>query len=102
MRNGEGMSSVVTVVSGLVPIEGHADVVRQYEAAVSEGPPPSIEMTFLLEDEEEMAVFTVWRSREDLTQMRAVGQEPFALRLLRTAGASPSVRVFNVTARIGS
>lgn len=96
------MNRFVTMVSGHVPVDRRADVVREYEAAVAEGLPPAIEMTFLLEGAGEIAVVTVWRSREDVSQLRASGNEPFALSLLRKAGASPNVRIFDVVAQAAS
>jgi hypothetical protein len=92
------MARVVTFVTGRVPPAQRAKVIREYEEAVRDGPPASIELTLLLEDDAELAVLSIWRSPDALEQMRASGEEPFARRLLREAGATPSVRVLGVVA----
>jgi len=88
---------VLSVVSAHIPSERRDDVVRRYSDQVAGGLPPAIRQTLLVSgDDGEMAVLTLWRSREDLDAMLASGEEPFARRLLREAGGRPEATFFDV------
>ena len=52
----------------------------------------------LIQDGDEMSIVTVWTRREDLEATIASNEEPFARRLIRQAGGTPSVRIFEVVA----
>jgi heme-degrading monooxygenase HmoA len=93
------MPAVITIVSGDVAPERRAELVAAYEAATAGELPPAIEMTFLAGDTDAVSVVTVWRSREQLDAFLGSGEEPLARRLIREAGATPSVRILEVLAR---
>jgi hypothetical protein len=95
------MSAVITIVSGDVAADRRAALGEAYHAATSGGLPPAIERTYLAADAESVSVITVWRSRQDLDAMLASGEEPLARRLIREAGATPSVRILELMARAG-
>ena len=89
--------AVVSLVSARVASERREEMRRQFAETVGLGLPAAIRQTFLLEDEDEMAIATAWRSREDLDTVRAAPEEPFARRVLREAGGEPVARFFDVT-----
>lgn len=89
--------SVLSLVAARIAAERRAEVVEPFRRALENGPPPGIRETFLLVGEDdELAIATLWESREALDAMRASGEEPFARRLLREAGGEPTVRFFDV------
>jgi heme-degrading monooxygenase HmoA len=94
------MANVVSLVRGIVPAERTDDLERAYTQALRDGPPPAIEETFLLKaDGGQVAILSVWRGRADLDAMLASGEEPFARRLIRTAGGTPEATIYEVVAR---
>lgn len=93
------MGAVVTWVTGRVAAERQEEVSGPYAERIADGPPPGIDQTMLIQDADEMSIVTVWTRREDLDAMIASGEEPFARRLIRQAGGTPSVRIFDVIAR---
>lgn len=94
------MAKTVTLVSGRVDPLRHPGLVKEYEAGTAAGLPPGIEQTFLLRRDDDIGVLTVWATREDLEAMIATGEEPFARRLIRSAGGAPEVQVFDVVAHV--
>ena len=92
------MGAVVTRVSGRVAAERQAEVSGPYAEAVAAGPPPGIDQTMLLRDGDEVSILTVWSRREDLEATMTSDEEPFARRLIRQAGGTPAVRIFEVVA----
>lgn len=92
------MDPVVTVVSGRVPAERQESVANRYREELARGLPPGIVQTMLYRADDELSILTVWRTREDLEAMIAVGDEPFARRLIREAGGAPVVRVLDLLA----
>ncbi|CAN5618673.1 hypothetical protein BH23CHL8_BH23CHL8_21120 [soil metagenome] len=96
------MAEVVTLVTGTVEPDRVREVVEPYEAALAGAPPPALEETFLLRSGAgELAILTVWHRRDDLDAMLASGEEPFARRLIREAGGTPAVTVFDIVVRSG-
>lgn len=95
------MAKTVTLVSGRVDPLRHPGLIEEYEAGTAAGLPPGIEQTLLLRRGDEIAVMTLWATREDLETMIATGEEPFARRLIRSAGGAPEVQVFDVVAHVG-
>ena len=93
------MAAVITIVSGAVEQERQPSVVEAYQAAIADGIPEALETTFLTRDGDGLAVVTVWRSRDVLDAYIATGEEPLARRLMREAGATPTVRILEVLAR---
>ena len=90
---------VLTFVSAKISPDRHDDVIRPYSEAVAQGLPPELRQTFLVVgDDGTMAIATVWHRREDLDEMLASGEEPFARRLLREAGGEPEARFFEIRA----
>lgn len=93
------MGAVITIVSGRVEASRRGEVIEPYRAATANGPPAYLESTFLVEDEEGMAIISVWRDRELLETYISSVDEPLARRLIREAGATPEVRIMDVVAR---
>jgi hypothetical protein len=94
------MAEVVTIVRGAIAAERESEVIRPYREGLKEGPPPAIEETFLLRSVDgQMAIVSVWHRRADLDAMLATGEEPFARRLIRTAGGTPEVMIYDIVAR---
>jgi hypothetical protein len=94
------MAEVVTIVRGVIPAGREHEVVDPYRAGTREGPPPEIEETFLLRsDGGRMAILSVWHRRSGLDAMLASGEEPFARRLIREAGGTPDVQIYDIVHR---
>jgi len=95
------MAEVVTLVTGRVRAERVDEVTDPYRQALRDGPPPDLEETFLLrrEGEEEIGILSVWHRRADLDAMLASGEGPFARRLIRSAGGTPEVRIYEIVSR---
>lgn len=91
--------AVLTFVSAKIPSDRQNEVTRPYSEAVARGLPPELRQTFLVvADDDTMAIVTVWHRREDLEEMLASGEEPFARMLLREAGGQPEARFFDIRA----
>jgi hypothetical protein len=85
------------MVTGLVQPDRVHEVRDPYREALKDGPPPDLEETFLLQgDAGQMAILSVWHRRADLDAMLASGEEPFARRLIRAAGGTPEVAIYEV------
>jgi hypothetical protein len=94
------MAEVVTIVSGLIQPDRLHEVADPYREALKDGPPPDLEETFLLQgDTGQLAILSVWHRRADLDAMLASGEEPFARRLIRSAGGTPEVVIYEVVTR---
>ncbi|MGH2489739.1 MAG: hypothetical protein ACRDFR_09015 [Candidatus Limnocylindria bacterium] len=94
------MAEVVTLVTGRIPAERVDEVTDPYRQALKDGPPPTLEETFLLRHEgEEIGILSVWRRCIDLDDMLASGEEPFARRLIREAGGTPEVKIYEIVSR---
>jgi hypothetical protein len=94
------VAEVVTVVSGIIEPERANEVIATYSEALKDGPPPFLEETFLVKGQDgEMAIISVWHRRADLDALLASGEEPFARRLIRTAGGSPEARIYEIVTR---
>ncbi len=94
------MAEIVTVVTGSIARDRVSEVVDPYREALKDGPPPALEETFLLQgDGGQMAIVSLWHRRADLDDMLASGEEPFARRLIRGAGGTPEVAIYEIVAR---
>ena len=94
------MAEVVTLVTGIIAPERVAEVDGPYREGLRDGPPPDLEETFLLQGADgQMAILSVWHRRADLNAMLASGEEPFARRLIREAGGTPQVAVYEIAYR---
>ncbi|MES2208976.1 MAG: hypothetical protein V4515_02180 [Chloroflexota bacterium] len=89
------MDAVVTLVMGRVSPDAQMALIEHYREALGQGLPPDISQTMLIRDGDEIGILSVWPRREDLAAMLAGGEEPFARRLIREAGGTPSARVFD-------
>lgn len=49
-----------------------------------------------------MAILSVWHRRADLDAMLASGEEPFARRLIHSAGGTPQVAIYEIVVRATS
>lgn len=94
------MAEVITMVSGQITPDRIHEVIDPYREALAGGPPATLEETFLLRGEgDQLAILSVWHHRTDLDALLASGEEPFARRLIRAAGGTPEVRIFEIVAR---
>jgi heme-degrading monooxygenase HmoA len=92
------MSAVVTMVSARIAPDRVHEVTGPFTEAVRVGMPERRQTTLLRGDGDEWRIVTAWDSRDDLEAYLASVAEPFALRVLRGAGGSPTVEVFDVVA----
>ncbi|TAL13125.1 MAG: hypothetical protein EPO00_00880 [Chloroflexota bacterium] len=90
------MAAVVSYVTGTVAADRQASLVEQFRAGVAAGLPPAIASTMLVRDGDDVGILSVWRDADDLRAMIATAEEPFARRVIREAGGTPSVRIFEV------
>jgi len=90
------MSSVVSVVRARIAPERAAEVTGPFSEAVRSGMPERRQTSLLRGAGDVWQIVTVWRSRADLAAYLASVEEPFARRLLRLAGGTPEVEVFDV------
>jgi hypothetical protein len=91
------MSQVMSLVRGHVAGEALDEIRTRYAAGVSGDRPPGLEATWLLaRSDGSVAVATIWRDRAAIDAMAATGEEPFARRLIREAGGTPTVEFFDV------
>jgi heme-degrading monooxygenase HmoA len=90
------MSGVVTTVRARIAPERTAEVTGPFSEAVRAGMPERRQTSLLRGDGDLWQIVTVWRSRADLNAYLASVDEPFAHRLLRTAGGIPEVEIFEL------
>jgi heme-degrading monooxygenase HmoA len=90
------MSAIVTMVRARIAPERAAEVTGPFSAAVRAGMPERRQTSLLRGEGDMWQIVTLWRSRADLNAYLASVDEPFAHRLLRTAGGTPEVEVFEV------
>ncbi len=89
---------VMTVLEAHVPTERLPDVARVFESSTAEVPPSIVEL-YLVRDASDPTLFrlnTVWRTREDLDEMRASGVKPKGVQMFEEVGASPRLSIFDV------
>ncbi len=97
------MAEVVTLVTGYVEPDTIPEVTATSRKALEGGTPPDLEETFLLSGAAgQVGVLSVWHRRADLDAMLASGEEPFARRLIRSAGGTPEVAVYDIVVRATS
>lgn len=94
------MAEVITIVTGVIDPDRAREVSDPYREGLRDGPPPTLEETFLLRgDGNRMAILSVWHRRADLDALLASGEEPFARRLIREAGGTPDVAIYEIAYR---
>ena len=91
-----GTVSVVSMVSARIRPERTPEMIAQFGAAVRAGMPERRQTTLLRGDDDRWSIITFWRSRHDFDTYLASVDQPFATRLLRQAGGTPEVTVFDV------
>ncbi len=94
---------VVTTVGGAVAAENEQVLQDTYAAEAAELPPAIVE-TNLMRSVTEPGVWqilTVWRSREELDEMRRGTETPVAIKVFRSANADPKLTVFEVVTHLG-
>ncbi len=92
---------VVTMLEARVEEDQAEVLVGQFRAAGDSLPPFIIESSLLHDaDSDVWRVVTVWASQEALDAYRASVKTPEGVRMFRAAGAEPSLKVFDVEARI--
>ncbi len=92
---------VVTMLEARVEEDQAEVLVGQFRAAGDSLPPFIIESSLLHHaDSDVWRVVTVWASQEALDAYRASVKTPEGVRMFRAAGAEPSLKVFDVEARI--
>jgi catechol 2,3-dioxygenase-like lactoylglutathione lyase family enzyme len=97
------MAEVVTLATGTVSADGMRRIAEAFRIGLAGGPPPEIEETFLLEAAAgRVAIMTVWHRQSSLDALLTSGEEPFARRLIREAGGTPDVAIFDIAARAPS
>jgi hypothetical protein len=90
------MVGVVTMVSARIAPDRVPMVTGPFSAAVRAGMPER-RQTWLLRGEGDVwRIVTIWRSREDLDAYLASVDEPFAIRLMRSAGGTPEVEILEI------
>jgi hypothetical protein len=90
------MSSVITTVRARIAPERVAEVTGPFSEAVRRGMPERRQTMLLRGEGDAWQIVTVWDSRADLDAYLSSVEEPFARRLLRLAGGTPEVEVFEV------
>lgn len=91
------MSGIVTMVGARISEDRVGGLMASFSQAVRAGLPEQRRQTSLLRgDDGTWRIVTLWSSRADLADYLASVDEPFARRVLREAGGTPSVDVFEV------
>ena len=90
---------VVTVLEARVSEEHAAGLVDAFDVA-GDALPPFIVESFLVRAAESdlWKIVTVWASQDDLDEYRASVETPEGVRMFRSAGAEPTLTVFDVAA----
>jgi hypothetical protein len=95
---------VITMLEAEVPAAMHGTLVDSY-ARHTRTVPESIVQSYLAQsrtDAKLWRIITVWRTAEDLAQMRASGETPTGIQIFREAGASSTLSVFDVKQTTGA
>jgi heme-degrading monooxygenase HmoA len=90
------MSGVVTMVRAHIAPERASEVTGPFSQAVRTGMPERRQTSLLRGEGDVWQIVTLWRSRADLDAYLRSVEEPFAHRVLRRAGGTPVVEVFDV------
>jgi len=90
---------VVTMLEARVRDDTTAVLIDEYGSA-GDTLPPFIVETFVLHaaHSDLWRIVTVWESRDALDQYRASVETPEGVRIFRSAGAEPALKVFEVAA----
>jgi len=91
------MHEVITILEADVDESKWRSLIEAYTAETS-SIPVSIKQTFLIQSQKEpqkWRIITHWRSQADLDQMRATEEVPVAVRIFKSAGATPHLEIWN-------
>lgn len=91
------MSEVVTILEANVE-ESNWKLLEETYLAETKNIPESIKQTLLIQSQQapqKWRIVTHWRSQEDLDHMRATEAVPPAIRIFRTAKATPNLEIWN-------
>lgn len=91
--------SVVTILGAQVGLGREEALIREYEG-VGDELPSFIRETFLLQADDGSAwrIMTIWNSRDELEAYRASTDTPEGVRIFRSVGAEPTLKIFEVVA----
>jgi hypothetical protein len=93
-------AQILTEVSATVDANREIQLVEGFREITAGGTPAGLVRTELLRGQDgQWRVQTLWRDRPALEAMRARPEPPAALRLFRSVGAEPSLRVYEVEDR---
>lgn len=93
-------AQILTEVSATVDADREQDLVNGYHKITAGNIPEGLVRTELLHGQDrQWRVQTVWRDREALEAMRANPEPPAALKLFKSVGADPVVRLYEVEER---
>jgi hypothetical protein len=88
---------IVTVVDAVVAAERESELIDGFRRLVASSRPDGLLRTELLRGQEgRWRIQTTWRDRESVMALRAAGQPPAALELLKGLGATHTHGVFSV------
>jgi heme-degrading monooxygenase HmoA len=90
---------VVTMLAARVSKDQVAGLIDDFGGA-GDALPPFIVESFLVHDAEGdmWKIVTVWASQDDLDEYRASVETPEGVRMFRSAGAEPTLTIFDVAA----
>ncbi|HET9709770.1 MAG TPA: antibiotic biosynthesis monooxygenase [Gemmatimonadales bacterium] len=95
------MTLVVTVLAARVLPDRVADLQTAYVEAAHGPFPPGLVRSSLLQDRSDQTqwrIETVWESQDALTAMRESPGKPRGVLIFETAGAQPSLSIFDTVA----
>lgn len=90
---------IMTILEAQVAPEQAATLEQNFQAGTAQLP-PQIVQTFLARDTNDPTlwrIFTVWRSREALSEYRRSVNVPGGIQMFRSAGADPELSIWEVT-----
>ena len=88
---------VVTILEGKISLDKIPLLQKKY-SEILKNKPPSIEKSYLLVDSENQnmcQIITIWKSREDIDEMRKQGT-PAGVLLFREVGTEPTLSIYEV------
>ncbi len=92
---------VTTVLEAKVAPERVAELKSTFEKAGAQLPPPIVETTLLqdAQDPSVLRIVTVWRSRQELDEMRQQPEKPKGVQMFESVGATPKLTLWETVAR---
>ncbi len=93
--------NVITMLEANVPQERLAEVKGVFASGMADLPPEIVE-SFLVQDMNDRTLFrlvTVWRTLEDLLEMRKSVAKPKGVQMFEAVGAKPKLMICDVVVR---